>query len=152
EPRINNEAEKYPAIASIVARERAAANPAMPASVVLNMQSRSHVAWGGYLGKQYDPFLGNQAGKLFQLPHGLDQDRVTTRHSLVRQFDRLRRDLDLGGSMTAMDRFEQQAVEIVAGQRAQQVFDLSKEPTAVRERYGPHTWCQQALLARRLVE
>ena len=39
----------------------AAANRAMPPSVVLNMKSRSHVAWGGYLGKQYDPFLGNQA-------------------------------------------------------------------------------------------
>jgi hypothetical protein len=76
EPRTNPEAEKYPAIASLVARQQAAANPAMPASVVLNMQSRSHVAWGGYLGKQFDPFLGNQAGKLFQLPRELDQDRI----------------------------------------------------------------------------
>ncbi len=152
EPRINPEAEKYPAIASIVAKHRGAANPAMPPSVVLNMQSRSHVAWGGYLGKQYDPFLGNQAGSLFKLPSGLDQDRINTRHSLQQQFDRLRRDLDLSGSMAAMDRFEQQAVDIVAGQRAQQVFDLSQEPAAVRERYGSHNWCQQALLARRLVE
>ncbi|HEX3726291.1 MAG TPA: DUF1501 domain-containing protein [Pirellulales bacterium] len=152
EPRINNEAERYPAIASIVARQRGEANRAMPSSVVLNMQSRSHVAWGGYLGKQFDPFLGNQAGRLFQLPGGLDQDRIHSRHSLVRQFDRLRRDLDLGGSMDAMDRFEQQAVDIVAGQQAQRVFDLANEPAAIRERYGSHTWCQQALLARRLVE
>lgn len=152
EPRINNEAEKYPAIASIVARSRESANPAMPSSVVLNMQSRSHVGWAGYLGKQYDPFLGNQAGSLFSLPRGLDQDRISTRHSLQKQFDRLRRDLDLSGSMAAMDRFEQQAVDIVAGRRAQQVFDLSNEPQATRERYGSHNWCQQALLARRLVE
>jgi hypothetical protein len=152
EPRINNEAENYPAIASIVSKHRGAARAGMPQSVVLNMQSRSHVAWGGYLGKQYDPFLGNQASSLFTLPRGLDQDRVSTRHSLARQFDRLRRDLDLSGSMTAMDRFDQQAVDIVAGQRAQAVFDLAAEPAAVRERYGPHNWCQQALLARRLVE
>jgi hypothetical protein len=152
EPRTNDEAEKYPAIASIIARHRGSHDPAMPPSVVLNMQSRSHVAWGGYLGKQYDPFLGNQASTLFKLPGGLDQDRVYSRHSLVQQFDRLRRDLDLGGSMAAMDRFEQQAVDIVAGQRAQQVFDLSQEPAAVRERYGNHNWHQQALLARRLVE
>lgn len=152
EPRINNEAEKYPAIASVIAKHRGAANPAMPPSVVLNMQSRSHVAWGGYLGKQYDPFLGNQASSLFKLPGGLDQDRVTTRHSLQQQFDRLRRDLDISGSMAAMDRFDQQAVDIVAGRRAQQVFDLSTEPAATRERYGNHNWCQQALLARRLVE
>jgi hypothetical protein len=152
EPRINFEAEKYPAIASVVAKHRGAVQPAMPQSVVLNMQSRSHVAWGGYLGKQYDPFLGNQSGSLFKLPRGLDLDRINARHTLTQQFDRLRRDLDLSGSMAAMDRFEQQAVDIVAGQRAQQVFDLSREPAAVRQRYGDHNWCQQALLARRLVE
>ncbi|HEV3137409.1 MAG TPA: DUF1501 domain-containing protein, partial [Pirellulales bacterium] len=152
EPRINPEAEKYPAIASVVAKYRGAAQPAMPPSVVLNMQSRSHVAWGGYLGKQYDPFLGNQASSLFKLPGGLDLERINSRHSLTRQFDRLRRDLDLAGSMAAMDRFEQQAVDIVAGQRAQRVFDLANEPAAIRDRYGNHNWCQQALLARRLVE
>ncbi|MBI3837321.1 MAG: DUF1501 domain-containing protein [Planctomycetia bacterium] len=152
EPRINPEAEKYPAIASVVAKYRGAIQPAMPPSVVLNMQSRSHVAWAGYLGKQYDPFLGNQVGSLFKLPRGVDLDRINRRRSLTRQFDRLRRDLDLSGSMAAMDRFEQQAVDIVAGQRAQQVFDLDNEPAAARDRYGSHNWCQQALLARRLVE
>jgi len=156
EPRINPEAPSYPAIASIVARHRTAhhgeAAQRMPQSVVLNMQDRSHVAWAGYLGKQYDPFLGNQASSLFRLPKGLDHERIRSRHDLQKQFDRLRRDLDLSGSMAALDRFEQQAVDIVAGSRAQEVFDLSREPAAVRERYGEHPWCQQALLARRLVE
>jgi hypothetical protein len=152
EPRINNEAPQYPAIASVVAKHRSAGQRSMPQSVVLNMQDRSHVAWAGYLGKQYDPFLGNQASSLFKLPGGLDHDRIRSRHALQQQFDRLRRDLDLSGSMAALDRFEQQAVDIVAGQKAQEVFDLSREPQAVRERYGDHKWCQQALLARRLVE
>ncbi|MGD9723935.1 MAG: DUF1501 domain-containing protein [Pirellulales bacterium] len=152
EPRTNREAEHYPAIASIVAQHREAANKSMPPSVVLNMQSRSHVAWGGYLGKQYDPFLGSQAARLFELPRGLDQERLTQRQSLAEQFDRLRRDLDLSGSMAALDRFEQQAIDIVAGRQAREVFDLTREPAAVRERYGSHNWCQQALLARRLVE
>ena len=152
EPRINQEAEHFPAIASIVGKHRGQANRAMPPSVVLNMKSRSHVAWAGYLGKEYDPFLGNQAGALFKLPRGLNQDRIRSRHDLARQFDRLRRDLDLHGSMAAVDRFEQQAIDIVSGQQAQQVFDLEQEPLAVREKYGSHNWCQQALLARRLVE
>jgi hypothetical protein len=124
----------------------------MPQSVVLNMQSRSHVAWAGYLGQQYDPFLGNQAGSLFQLPGGLDARRIRDRQSLAREFDRLRRDLDLSGSMAALDRFEQQAVDIVAGGQAQQAFNLDDEPPEVLARYGSHNWCRQALLARRLVE
>src|SRR5207253_5262647 len=46
----------------------------------------------------------------------------------------------------------QQALERIAGGRAQAAFDLAREPAAVRARYGRHLWCQQALLARRLVE
>ncbi|MCH7687090.1 MAG: DUF1501 domain-containing protein, partial [Planctomycetes bacterium] len=33
-----------------------------------------------------------------------------------------------------------------------EAFDLSREPEPYRERYGKHLWCQQALIARRLVE
>jgi uncharacterized protein (DUF1501 family) len=41
---------------------------------------------------------------------------------------------------------------LLIGRRAQAAFDLSGEPERVRDRYGKHLWCQQALLARRLVE
>ena len=41
---------------------------------------------------------------------------------------------------------------MLLGHQARQAFDLSLEPEANRERYGNHLWCQQALLARRLVE
>ena len=70
----------------------------------------------------------------------------------MRDFDRLRSDLDLSGSMDAVDTYSQQAVEMVTGRRAQAAFDISREPDDIRERYGKHLWCQQALLARRLVE
>src|SRR4029079_2370670 len=43
-------------------------------------------------------------------------------------------------------------VEMVLGRRAQQAFDIEKEPAESRERYGKHLWCQQTLIARRLVE
>ena len=54
--------------------------------------------------------------------------------------------------MEAMDSYGQKAVEMVAGRRALEAFDLGREPQAVRDRYGKHLWCQEALLARRLVE
>jgi uncharacterized protein (DUF1501 family) len=74
------------------------------------------------------------------------------RSQLLRQFDRLRSNLDQNGSMAALDQYQQQAVDLLIGGRAQTAFDLSQEPVASRERYGNHLWCQQALLARRLVE
>src|SRR5205807_2010050 len=77
---------------------------------------------------------------------------IGERRTLLKDFDQLRQDLDRSGSMAAMDRYGQQAVELLAGRRAQEAFDLSREPAPVRDRYGNHLWCQQALLARRLVE
>src|SRR5262249_59735972 len=87
-----------------------------------------------------------------QLSRSLDQRRLNERRSLLRQFDQLRTDLDVSGSMEAMDRFGQQAFDLLLGRRAQQAFDLSRESAIVRDRYGKHLWCQQALIARRLVE
>lgn len=168
-PRINPKGDKYPAIGSLVAKYRGANHPAMPPYVVFQ-KDPTHVAWGGYLGKAYDPFDGNKAtvlpaydlvGKhlgtttganLFQLPGALNHDRLSDRRSLMLDLDRLRSDLDLSGSMSALDQYGQQAYDMLLGQRAQQAFDLSNEPAAGRERYGDHLWCQQALLARRLVE
>lgn len=51
-----------------------------------------------------------------------------------------------------MDQFGREAVEMLVGPRARDAFDIEKEPETVRERYGKHLWCQQTLLARRLVE
>lgn len=152
EPRINREAEKFPALASIIAKHRLESVPDLPPYVVLNMKSKSHVGWGGYLGHAYDPFLGNDVGKLFSFPSGLTADRLQSRRLLTTDLDRLRRDLDLSGSMEASNRFTQQAVNMVIGSRAREAFDIGQEPESVRQRYGDHEWCRQALLARRLVE
>ena len=168
-PRVNRVGRLYPAIGSVVAKLRGANHPAMPPYVAF-MKSPSHLAFGGYLGKQYDPFLADRAtrlpvytnvgvdtgqvtgGDLFHLPGAVSIDRIHERRRLVQAFDRLRSDLDRSGSMEALDRYGQQAVELVVGRRAQEAFDLAREPAAVRDRYGKHLWCQQALLARRLVE
>jgi hypothetical protein len=169
EPRTNPAARMYPAIGSLVAKLRGANHPAMPPYVAF-MRSRSHLAFGGYLGQQYDPFLGNRAarlpvydlvgvdtgqvsgGDIFDLPLGVTTDRLRDRRSLLETFDELHRGLDESGSVAAMDRYRQQAVEMVAGGRVRDAFDLSREPDRIRDRYGKHLWCQQALLARRLVE
>ncbi|HUY88255.1 MAG TPA: DUF1501 domain-containing protein [Pirellulales bacterium] len=168
-PRTNPEGDKYPAIASVVAKLHGPNHPAMPPYVAF-MKSRSHLAFGGYLGKRYDPFLAGQATRLpvydlvgndtgqisgadmFNLPSGLNADRLYDRRSLLKDFDRMRADLDQNGSMEALDSYQQQAVEMVIGRQARDAFDLTQEPESVRDRYGKHLWCQQALVARRLVE
>lgn len=152
EPRINPKGHLYPAIGSVIARARESSDAGLPAYVVLNQKDRSHIARGGYLGKAYDPFQGDNVSQLFKLPGGLSMDRLQDRRGLVQQLDGIRSNLDGSGAMEALDRYGQQAFDLVAGQRAQSAFDLDREPEKVRSRYGDHDWCRQALLARRLVE
>ena len=167
EPRINRQGDMYPAIGSIIAKHHGANRDGVPPYAAF-MKSRSHVAYAGYLGKQYDPFIANDAvslpiytdvgvdtgavtdGAAFRLPQSLSHERLYRRMDLVRDLDRMRSDLD--PSMAAMGAFQQQAVEMLVGGGVQRALDMSQESEAMRSRYGPHLWCQQALLARRLVE
>ncbi|APW62307.1 DUF1501 domain-containing protein [Paludisphaera borealis] len=170
EPRLAGpSAEMYPAIASIVAKHHGANQPGIPPYVAFQT-SRSHIAYGGHLGRRYDPFIANRAGRLpiyndvgvdtgkmteadfFHLPRGLTHDRLKDRRALLTDIDGLRRDLDRSADVEAMGRYGHEAMELLVGRRAQEAFDISNEPEAVRDRYGKHLWCQQALLARRLVE
>src|SRR4030095_1230530 len=52
----------------------------------------------------------------------------------------------------AIDDFEAQALNLLTSPAARDAFDLSREPEALRDRYGRHQWGQQCLMARRLVE
>ena len=167
EPRINRQGDMYPAIGSIIAKHHGANQTGVPAYAAF-MKSRSHVAMSGYLGKQYDPFIANNATRLpiytdvgldtgkvtdaaaLRLPGGLTHERLHSRLELMHELDRIRSNLD--PSMQALNSYQQTAVEMLINGRVQNALDLSREQESVRTRYGSHLWCQQALLARRLVE
>jgi hypothetical protein len=169
EPRLNPSAEMYPAMGSVVAKYHGANRPGLPPYVAFQT-SRTHIAYAGYLGQRYDPFIANRAARLpiysnvgvdtgrttgadlFRLPRGLTHDRLLDRSTLLADLDTLRRKIDRSEVIATMDRFGQEAVELLVGRRSQAAFDLSREPEEARNRYGKHLWCQQALLARRLVE
>ncbi|CAN5555454.1 DUF1501 domain-containing protein [soil metagenome] len=168
-PRVNVRGHLYPSIGSIVAKLHGPNHPAMPANAAF-IRSRTHIPGAGYLGKKYDPFPANSAATLplyndvgvpngrmskadlFRFPKQVSHERILERRSLAAAFDQMRKELDVTGNMDAMDRYSQQAVEMLVGGRARAAFDLSRESPRIRDRYGSHLWCQQALLARRLVE
>lgn len=118
----------------------------------------------GYFGANYlgvannpfetegDPNNANFKVQNIEMPGGMSIDRLENRTALARQFDKLRRDVDARGTLEAMDRFDQQAFELVAGESARKAFDISREDPRMRDRYGRHSWGQSTLLARRLVE
>lgn len=170
EARTNPEAERYPAIASVVAKHHGSNNPAMPAYVAF-LTSRSHIAFAGYLGSQYDPFIAQTAarlpvytnvgvntgrmsgGEVFDLPKGLDQNRMNYRTRLKDQLEAIRKGVDpLIERSDGLDIYTRKAMDMLTGRSARDAFDISLEPEKNRQRYGPHLWQQQALLARRLIE
>ena len=103
----------------------------------------------GYLGPVYKPYHP-QGGDL-RLVGGMDASRLDSRTNLLASLDKIRRDADASGKMTALDTFTQRAVGVVTSGKVADALDLEKEDKAVRERYGRDDG-GQFLRARRLVE
>jgi uncharacterized protein (DUF1501 family) len=68
----------------------------------------------------------------------------------------VRRELELGETGRAIDRFQQKAYDIVTSSKVREAFDLEKEPPENHERYGKGghgpAVGRSLLLARRLIE
>ena len=86
------------------------------------------------------------------LLNALTVDRLGSRRDLLAKFDTQRQLLDLQGSAPAIDQFSQQAFDMLTASRAQEAFDIGREKSKLRDRYGRTTSGQSLLLARRLVE
>ncbi len=80
------------------------------------------------------------------------EERLDDRASLLGGLDKLRRNIDKSGVVSAMDTFNQRAIGLLTSEKARDAFDLTKEDPKLREKYGDHPWGQRAIMARRLVE
>src|SRR4051794_37942793 len=74
------------------------------------------------------------------------------RHGLRQSLDSLSRALDHPEALSSFDSHQRRAVELLAGRRTREAFDLSRESARVRERYGETHWGKSLLTARRLIE
>ncbi len=146
----NGGAPARPSIGSIVARVRGSNHPqtGMPTYVALN-RIRAGIDGPSFLGTPYSPFDPNgQALKNLSL--AVPEKRVGNRRVLLASLDRMNSDIDRSGAMEGLDRFEQQAFNLVLG-GAPDAFDIKKENAKTRERYGKGLG-EQLLRARRLCE
>jgi uncharacterized protein DUF1501 len=114
--------------------------------------------YGGCLGSKYDPFVLNADPNAadfkvrnLRLNDELSTERLGERSKLLGKLSTATRPV-LSETAAEYDLQREKAAAIVASGDAARAFDLSKEPAAIRERYGRHTWGQSHLLARRLIE
>ena len=106
----------------------------------------------GYLGPAYKPYKPDGAGRAnLALQSGMTEDHLNDRTSLLSSMDKIRRDMDRSGSMSAMDTFTQKAQEVVVSGTLADALDVRKEDQKVQDRYGGNDG-RNFLMARRLVE
>ncbi len=109
---------------------------------------------GGFLGPAYSPLrvgtdLDNPSAPGFRMtafdpPADVPAARLHARQRLLGAVE--------PESAGPLRRFQERAFDLVTGPQARRAFDLDREPTAVRDRYGRHPLGQNLLLARRLIE
>jgi hypothetical protein len=110
----------------------------------------------GFLGAHYAPFRihGDPNDPEFTVD-GLVAGNTPGslgRRSLLHKIDEQLGWLSADRRVEQLDRYQQRAFALLTSDATRRAFDLSKEPTSVRERYGRHKYGQSLLLARRLVE
>jgi len=150
----------HPSLGSFIAKERGAA-AGLPPYVQFALPSPLRSGGPNFLGSKYAPFLiaNNPNDPDFQLadvtlPPGISEGRAGSRVALRRSLDSLERIGDEAAADPArgLDNYYEQANNLVTSPQARQAFDLSQEPSGVRDEYGRTMVGQQCLLARRLME
>lgn len=127
-------------------------NPSLPGNVLVG-SAAGHPA-SGFLPASISPVpVTNAASGLqnTQRPSYLDEDQFRRRMSLAHQFDAKFKGGYESNLIDAYDETYREAVRLMSSTELD-VFDIKKEPEAVREFYGNNKLGQGCLLARRLVE
>jgi hypothetical protein len=156
---------RFPTLGSLLSKELVEQEIALPGFVTVNPFLGFDAASfeSGFLGPQFAPLTvkpqaAANGGALTQF--GVDNlrpvapvgaTRTTDRLELLKVFQSSLLSSKSRGPVLAHSTMVGRALALMNSE-AGKVFDLSDEPAAVRDKYGPGTFGQGCLLARRLVE
>jgi hypothetical protein len=120
-----------------------------PTSIDLGNWSRR-----GFLNQAYAPYKPDGAGRENLKLNGVNLTRLGDRRALLSGLDRVRRDMDSTGMMSAVDDFTGRAIGLVTSGQVAKALDLRNEDPRNLARYvtGDRTDTDRFLLARRLIQ
>jgi len=146
----------YPSFGSVIGKQRTQQLD-LPSYIAI-----PKTEWNaGYLGDAMAPFKTNavpRPGKPFQvrgisLAEGVTVDQVQRRQRLLEKIDRTFRDVDTNSQLLeALDKFGQQALEMMTSPRARAAFDVGLETESIQKRFTDDEFNQGLLLGCRLIE
>jgi hypothetical protein len=148
---------EYPSFGSVISHEFGPREN-LPAYVCIPSVP-NEFAGSGYLSSAYsgfslgaDPADGKFKVRDLGLPEGIDPARFDKRRRMLEVVNSHFRERETSDSLDALDTFYQRAYGLISSQKAQEAFDLKREPDAIKDEYGRNQAGQRMLLARRLVE
>ncbi len=156
----------WPAIGAVASKVLGSRHPSMPPFIGLAPDA-GHPPYGspghpGFLGVGHAAFRPSGPARADMKLAGITADRLESRKALHRSLDNTRRLSETSRTMDGVDAITQQAFDILTSGQLADALDISKEPAAIRERYGkgnPARYGDGAprnlehfLMARRLVE
>lgn len=159
----------FPNVGCNIARLKPPTVPMLPFVMMPRPLQESNVVnkggTAGFLGRAYDPYYLFPSGddmdmaKMerlkvddLQLRPEVSQKRLERRASLHQSISSGMKALDKATKKYDLDEYYGKALGLVMSGKARDAFDLSREPAALRERYGKNTFGQCCLLGRRLIE
>ncbi len=148
---------RYPSMGSVVSQEFGPRNHLPP--YVLVPKVPNEFAGSGYLSSAHAGFsLGSDPAKRdyrvrdLSLPKNVDMQRFEKRRKLLDIVNDHFRQRENSDAMDAMDSFYGKAFSLISSKEAREAFDISKESSKLRARYGRNEYGARMLIGRRLVE
>ena len=147
----------YPSIGAVFGLLRGPDYKGLIPPYVVLTQPQGRFSEEGFLGPRFKPFAtgGDPNAGRFEVEgvmvKGITEERAKARKALRDELDTMGEAMQASPRLAAAADARKEAYELILGS-AREVFDLSKEKTELRDRYGRHTFGQDCLAARRLVE
>jgi hypothetical protein len=147
----------YPSIGAVFALFKNRGYKGLIPPYVVLTRPQGRFSEEGFLGPKYKPFAtgGDPNAPRFEVEgvvaRGITDDRQKTRRELLKKMNTMGNAMAANPQLAVSEDAKKQAYELILGQ-GKEVFDLSKEKAELRDRYGRHTFGQDCLVARRMVE
>jgi hypothetical protein len=147
----------YPSIGAVFALFKSRGHKGIIPPYVVLTRPQGRFSEEGFLGPKLKPFAtgGDPSAPRFEVEgvvaRGITDDRQKARRVLLARMNTMANAMADSPQMAAAEEAKKAAYELILG-KGKEVFDLSKEKPELRDRYGRHTFGQDCLVARRLVE
>ncbi|MBI5769093.1 MAG: DUF1501 domain-containing protein [Verrucomicrobia bacterium] len=147
----------YPSVGAVFSHFKSVGYKGLIPPYVVLTQPQGRFSEEGFLGPRMKPFAtgGDPSAPRFEVEgvvsRGVADARQKSRRELLGKMDTMGHAMAASPQLVASEEAKKQAYELILGP-GREVFDLSKEKPELRDRYGRHTFGQDCLAARRLVE